>query len=474
LLDNIYLIEEVFNIMADSILIVEDDASVRESLLSVLESKDYVVESVSDGEQAVKAIEQRDYDVLLLDLQLPKISGMEVLANAKKLSPDTSIVILTAHGSIQSAVEAMKLGAEDYLEKPCDIEQLQKMLEKIFARKLFLRREKKGTERKRSFEGIIGESPPMQRIYELIETVAKSDSNILIMGETGTGKDLVARAIHNISNRRKKPFVKVDCTAIPRELLESELFGHEKGAFTGAVVKREGKFQQANGGTLFLDEVGNLPEYVQMKLLNVLQDRQVTPIGASAPIDVDIRLLAATNVDLLKEVKNGDFREDLYYRLDVVTIDLPALRDRKADIPLLIDHFLQVYNIHHHGKPNSISPEALELLMRYSWPGNVRELENVIEEVCILRDKQTIETQDLPLNILNEVIYIPKRFCRPSSRVTEVKPLQEAVEDSEESAVTKALAATKGNKKAAAKLLGISRVTLYEKIRKYGISIQRT
>jgi two-component system response regulator AtoC len=459
--------------MTDKILIVEDDVSVRESLLSLLESKDYVVESASDGEQALEAVEQRDYDVLLLDLQLPKVSGMEVLANAKKLSPDTSIVILTAHGSIQSAVEALKLGAEDYLEKPCNVEQLQKTLEKIFARKLFLRRKTKGTERRQSFENIIGQSPPMQRVYELIETVARSDSNILITGETGTGKDLVARAIHNISNRRKKSFVKVDCTAIPRELLESELFGHEKGAFTGAIAKREGKFQQADGGTLFLDEVGNLPEYVQMKLLNVLQDRQVTPIGAKAPIDIDIRLLAATNIDILKEVKEGDFREDLYYRLNVVTIDLPTLRDRKSDISLLIDYFLNVYNIHHDGKPNSISPEALELLLRYPWPGNVRELENVIEEVCVLSDKPTIETQDLPLSILSEVIYIPKKSYKSPSRLLNIKPLQETVEDSEEKAVEKALTATNGNKKAAAKLLGISRVTLYEKIRKYGISTQR-
>jgi len=266
----------------------------------------------------------------------------------------------------------------------------------------------------------------------------------------------------------------VDCTAIPRELLESELFGHEKGAFTGAITKREGKFQQADGGTLFLDEVGNLPEYVQMKLLNVLQDRQVTPIGAKAPIDIDIRLLAATNIDILKEVKEGDFREDLYYRLNVVTIDLPPLRDRKADISLLIDYFFNVYNIHHDGKPNSISPEALELLLRYPWPGNVRELENVIEEVCVLSDKQAIETQDLPLSILNEVIYIPRKSYKSPSRLLNIKPLQETVEDSEGKAVEKALTATNGNKKAAAKLLGISRVTLYEKIRKYGISTQRT
>ena len=464
--------------MADSILIVEDDANVRESLLSVLASKDYAVESVSDGEQALETIEQKDYDVLLLDLQLPRVSGMEVLTNAKNLCPDTSIVILTAYGSIENAVEAMKLGADDYLEKPCDVEQLRKTLAKIFARKLFLNVKSKKTEERQSFFGIIGQSPPMQRFYELIETVATSDSNILIMGETGTGKDLVAKAIHNLSKRRKKPFVKVDCATIPRELLESELFGHEKGAFTGATTKREGKFQQANGGTLFLDEVGNLSEYVQMKLLNVLQDRQVTPIGAKFPVDVDIRLLASTNIDLLEEVKAGNFREDLYYRLNVVTIELPPLRDRKSDIPLLAAHFLQTYNTHHNGNPNGISPEALELLMRYSWPGNVRELENVIEQICVLSDKQRIETQDLPLDILNEVVYIPAKLSKAASKASKVKPLmetvRETVEESEREAVEKALVTTSGNKKAAAKLLGISRVTLYEKIRKYGISVKRT
>lgn len=462
------------SIMADSILIVEDDVSVRESLLSVLASKDYNVESVSDGEQALKAIEEKDYDVLLLDLQLPKVDGMGVLMQAKKLSTRTSIVILTAHGSIESAVEAMKLGADDYLEKPCDVDQLQKTLAKIFARKLFLKGESKKAKERQSFEGIIGQSPPMQRVYELIETVARSDSSILIMGETGTGKDMVAKAIHNLSTRRKEPFVKVDCATIPRELLESELFGHEKGAFTGATTKREGKFQQANDGTLFLDEVANLSEYVQMRLLNVLQDRQVTPIGAKNPVDVDIRLLAATNVDLLEEVKRGNFREDLYYRLNVVNIDLPPLRDKKGDIPLLAGYFLQVYSIHHDGKPSNISPEASELLMRYSWPGNVRELENVIEQICVLSDKQKIETQDLPLDILNQVVHIPKRLYKRPAKASEVRSLQEAVEGSEERAVERALMAANGNKKAAAKLLGVSRVTLYEKIRKYGISTKRT
>ena len=307
---------------------------------------------------------------------------------------------------------------------------------------------------------------------------ARTEGCVLILGETGTGKDLVAKALHNLSNRRKKPFVKVDCATIPRELLESELFGHEKGAFTGAAIKREGKFQQANGGTLFLDEVGNLSEYVQMKLLNVLQDRQVTPIGAKIPVDVDIRLLAATNIDLLEEMKSGNFREDLYYRLNVVTIELPPLRDRKVDIPLLSAHFLKRYNTHHNGNPNSISPEALELLMRYSWPGNVRELENVIEQICVLNDKQRIETQDLPLDILNEVVYIPAQLSKAVSKSSKIKPLsemvRETVEASEREAVEKALLTTSGNKKEAAKLLGISRVTLYEKIRKYGISVKRT
>ena len=461
------------DIMTDSILIVEDDASVRESLLTILASRDYDVESVSDGEQALKAIEDRNYDVLLLDLQLPKVSGMEVLMHAKKLFSRTSIVILTAHSSVEGAVEAMKLGADDYLEKPCDVEQLQRTLTKIFARKLFLKGGGKKSKERHIFESMIGQSPPMQRVYELIETVAASDSNILIIGETGTGKDMVAKAIHNLSARRKEPLVKVDCATIPRELLESELFGHEKGAFTGATVRRVGKFQQADGGTLFLDEVANLSQYVQMKLLNVLQDRWVTPIGAEIPVEVDIRLLAATNVDLLGEVKAGNFREDLYYRLNVVTIDLPPLRDRKGDVPLLIDYFLRIYNIHHDGNPSSISPEALELLMRYSWPGNIRELENVMEQICVLSDRQKIETQDLPLDILNQVIHAPKLSYKKPTESSEVVPLQEVVEDSEQRAVERALMATSGNKKAAAKLLGISRVTLYEKIRRYGISTQR-
>jgi DNA-binding NtrC family response regulator len=459
--------------MADSILIVEDDTPVRESLLAILAPRDYHVESVSDGEQALKAIEERKYDVLLLDMQLPKVSGMEVLMQAKKLSGHTSIVILTAHSSVESAVEAMKLGADDYLEKPCDVEQLQRTLTKIFARKIFLRDRGRKTQERQSFEGMIGQSPPMQRVYELVETVAASDSSILILGETGTGKDMVAKAIHNLSIRRKEPFVKVDCATIPRELLESELFGHEKGAFTGATAKREGKFQQAHGGTLFLDEVANLSEYVQMKLLNVLQDRRVTLIGAETPVEIDIRLLAATNVYLLGEVKSGNFREDLYYRLNVVTIDLPPLRDRKGDIPLLIDYFLGIYNIHHNGNPGSISPEALELLMRYSWPGNIRELANVIEQICVLSDRQKIETQDLPLDILNQVIHIPKLSYRKPTEPSEVLPLQEVVENSEQRAVERALTATSGNKKAAAKLLGISRVTLYEKIRRYGIPLNR-
>jgi len=459
--------------MVDSILIVEDDASVRESLLAILAPRNYDVESVSDGEQALKAIEERNYDVLLLDLQLPKVRGIEVLMQAKNLSSRTSIVILTAHGSVEGAVEAMKLGADDYLEKPCDVEQLQRTLTKIFARKLFLKGGSQKTKERHSFESMIGQSPPMQRVYKLIETVAASDSNILIVGETGTGKDMAAKAIHNLSARRKEPFVKVDCATIPRELLESELFGHEKGAFTGATMKRGGKFQQADGGTLFLDEVANLSEYVQMKLLNVFQDRRVTPIGAEIPIDIDIRLLAATNVDLLGEVKAGNFREDLYYRLNVVTVDLPPLRDRKGDIPLLINYFLRIYNIHHDGKPSNISPEALELLMRYSWPGNIRELENVIEQICVLSDRQKIETQDLPLDILNQVAHVPKLSYKKPIEPSKVVPLQEVVADSEQRAVERALMATHGNKKAAAKLLGVSRVTLYEKIHRYGISTQR-
>ncbi len=441
------------------ILIVDDELIMRESLAGWLERDGHYIETAASGEEALERINAFRFDILLVDIKMEGISGLDVLKQVKESDPDVAVVMITAYGSIPSAIEAMKNGAYDYLLKPFDPNELGVLIEKIILHQeqtkenLFFRQEFK--ERTR-FESMIGQSGAMQKIFDLIQDVAPMNSTVLIEGETGTGKGLAARAIHSNSPRSEGPFVTVNCGAIPEHLMESELFGHQKGAFTDAKETKKGRLELAHGGTLFLDEIGEISMRMQIDLLRVLEDRVFYRVGGTQPIETDFRVIAATNRDLNAAIKDGLFRKDLYYRLNVISFKMPALRERKEDIPLLAEHFFSRYCQETNKHFDRISRGAIDEMMLYDWPGNVRELENAIERAVVVGKDRTILAEDLPIFPLEQTSVDSSRSMKDVEKIHIMHILDE----------------TRWNIARTAKILGINRSTLYTKIKVYGI--QRT
>ncbi len=457
----------------EKVLVVDDESKIRDHFSEFLGKEGFEVDGAENGQVAIKKINQGFYDVVLIDLNMPKVDGMTVLRHLVENEPESIGIILTGYASIRNAVEAMKAGAFDYLAKPVKMEEVLMIIRRALEFR-DLRREnyalKRQLKKKYKFQNFIGDSPAMNKVFRTIEKVADTDSTILILGESGTGKELVARAIHYHSARKDKPLIPVNCGAIPEELLESELFGHEKGAFTNAIRTRIGRFEMAHGGTIFLDEIAEMSPHLQVKLLRVLQEQEFERLGGTRTIKCDVRIIAATNKNLERAVSDGKFREDLYYRLRVIPIQLPPLRDRKSDIPLLVNHFLEQMNKAKKKKIRGMEKEVLRALEEYDWPGNVRELENVIERMVILTDGDYITMDDLP-----EKIAAGHKSMEHS--VTEIPEegvsLSQAVNEYEKQLIISALERTGWVKNRAAKLLRMNRTTLVEKIKKQGIERPR-
>ncbi|MGB9629440.1 MAG: sigma-54-dependent transcriptional regulator, partial [Thermodesulfobacteriota bacterium] len=385
------------------VLIVDDELGTRESLKMILK-KDYEVLLAKDAEEAFIKIKEHSPDVVLLDILLPDLDGLKVLEKIKQSDPEIIVIMITATKTVKTAVEAMKLGAHDYITKPFDLDELRLIISRSVSAKALKeenRRLWEEIDKNYGFGNIIGKSKGMREIYKMIRQIANSKSTVLIMGESGTGKELISRAIHYNSNRKNFPFITINCAAIPETLIESELFGHEKGAFTDAIRTKKGLFEEADGGTLFLDEIGELSLTTQAKILRFLEEKEFNRVGGSKTIKVDVRLITATNKDLTQLIKKGGFREDLYYRINVVPILLPPLRERREDIPLLIDHFIKKFNAENNKNVKGIQPEALEVMMNYEWPGNVRELENLMERVIALTTNEYIQPKELPFSLIN-------------------------------------------------------------------------
>jgi len=449
-----------------SVLVIEDKDSMREMLSKSLEAEGYEVETARDGEGGLDKAREKKYDVVLADLKLPRMSGIEVLSSLKDMDQDAAVILMTAYGTIETAVEAMKEGAFDFLTKPFDTDHLSVLIRRamenrrLVAENVLLREE---LGHHLGYAEIIGKCEKMQEVSKLIQKVAPSDTTALLLGESGTGKELFARAIHSLSNRRTGPYVAINCAAIPRELLENELFGSERGAYTGSVARKMGKFEIAQGGTIFLDEVGDLDIALQAKLLRVLQDRTFERLGGTKTITVDVRVIAASNTDLKKAVEKSEFREDLFYRLSVFPITIPPLGDRRDDIPELADYFVQKYCAEMKKPKKRISSEAMSLLDKYHWPGNVRELENTIERAIILCDGKKILPEHLAIRIPS-----PHEIrLREGAGLKEVG--QHAQAEAERALITRVLTQVRGNKRKAAQALKIDYTTLFEKIRKYAI-----
>jgi DNA-binding NtrC family response regulator len=448
--------------MTRRILIVDDEKNTREGLRWALEAQAADILLAADGEQALLALGEQPVDLVLSDLRMPRMDGMELLQHVREEHPATEFVMLTGHGTVETAVEAMKVGAFDYLMKPVNLEELNLLVRRVFeARELKQENERLRAEvnERYGFENIIGNSAAMQRVFQVVRQVAPTKASVLVQGETGTGKELVARAIHYNSPRRKRPFVAVNCGALSQSLLESELFGHEKGSFTGAHAQRAGRFEAADKGTIFLDEIGETSPEFQVKLLRILQEQEFERVGGIRPIKVDVRVVAATNRDLKKEVDAGRFREDLYYRLNVVKIDLPPLRERQDDIPLLVHHFLQQFN-REHGRNLTIAPKALQLLQNYSWPGNVRQLRTMMESISILTTGKEIQPRHLPNEVATDPD--PGQHLRLKVGMT--------MRDAERELIRATLAELGGNKARAARVLGVGRKTLYRKLEEYQLA----
>ena len=431
------------------LLIVDDEENIRLVLESVFSESGYQVETAINGLQALDTMKSFCPEILLLDKNMPYMNGLETLQRIKKQYPNVVVIMVTAYGDVASAVEAMKMGAYDYIEKPFDNDKMLLLLQRAgeyFQLQTEVLNLRSAVNKKFSFENIVGNSPTLNKVLKGVSNVCETDASVLITGESGTGKELVAKAIHFNSPRRSKPLVTVNCGAIPLQLMESELFGHEKGAFTDAKELKIGKFEQAQGGTLFLDEIGELPVDAQVKLLRVLEDKKITRLGGKKEIEVDIRLISATNNDLLERVENHTFRLDLFYRINVFVIQLPALRERSEDIPLLTNHFIRKHNELLRTKVTGCSKEALNILQTYSWPGNIRDLENAVQSALIVCKTGNILPEHLParLNFQNE--------------------------NTEKEVLLKALEQCKFNKTDTANYLGISRKTLFNKMKKYGLS----
>jgi len=447
------------------ILIVDDDASHRRMLEAVLTEEGYAVTHAADGIAAIDAVSERWYDLILMDIRMSRMDGIEALHRIKAITPDIPVIIMTAYAAVDTAVDALKSGASDYLTKPLDIDELRILVGKTLRygrleQENQLLRERLGD--RFDFANIVGHSPPMKQLFETISLVAPSEATVLISGESGTGKELIAGAIHQNSDRKDRPFIKVNCAALPEPLLESELFGHEKGAFTGAVRKKQGRFQLAHTGSIFLDEIAETAPTTQVKLLRVLQEQEFEPLGSTRSVKVDIRVIAATNRDMAREIREGRFREDLFYRLNVVEIPLPPLRDRQEDILPLAEHFLKRYAEKNRRMIKRFTPGAADLLMRYSWPGNVRELENAVERAVILCRGDAVGSDDLPDALHTEA---------GGERAAEA-PLKPglSLKEMERRMILRTLDETGGNRTRTAEILGISRRTLQNKLKEYGIN----
>ncbi len=449
------------------LLIVEDEPLLRITMSDALEKEGWTVDQAEDGVKGVALFKRYLHTLVLADLVMPRMGGMEVLKQVKAISPGTTVVIITAYGTVDKAVDAMRHGAADFITKPFSIAQLLVRINTICSTKQLEERNirlQEQLEQRFSFANIIGKSKQMQHIFELIKIVANSDASVLIQGESGTGKELVASAIHYNSPRRANPYIRVSCASLPESLIESELFGYEKGAFTGATQRRIGRFEAANGGTLFFDEIGDLPPSIQVKLLRVLQERQIERLGSQRTIDIDVRFVAASLRPLDEEVTAGRFRDDLFFRINTVTLLLPPLRKRREDIPLLAQAFLRELSKDRTCQIEGFSDDVLEAFDSYSWPGNVRELRNVVERAVLFCRGSIIELDDLPPAISRQSQAGP---C-PETTVP-VEPLHQAVQRAEIQVIRSALAATNGRRADAAALLGISRKTLWEKIKNYGL-----
>jgi two-component system response regulator HydG len=449
----------------NTVLVVDDDPAHRTMLRTLLTGWGYGIKEADDGAGAIAMVHEHAFDLILMDIRMVKVSGLQALVEIKAFNPAIPVIIMTAYSSVESAVDAMKNGAYDYLTKPLDFDELRLTMERAMEHSQLreenrLLRETLGAHF--DTQHIIGRSPAMVRLMETVAQVAPTEATVLITGESGTGKEMIAGAIHFNSPRKDGPFVKINCAAITETLLESELFGHEKGAFTGAYKKKEGRFRQAHGGTLFLDEVSEMSLAMQVKLLRVLQDREITRVGGEEVINVDVRIIAATNKDLPKEIEAGRFRDDLYYRLNVVAIAMPPLRERREDIPLLAQHFLEQFSERNRKQIKGFTPQAMDRLLRHEWPGNVRELMNAVERAVVLARTDYLDEGEFPL--------VPGED-KPEGEV----PLEEAVsldlplDEVEKTTILRMLAHTNGNKSEAARRLGITRRTLHKKLKAYGV-----
>ncbi len=450
------------NMQKTNILVVDDEKDICKALNILLTKEGYSVKEAYNGEEALDLIKKVNFDIVMTDIRMEKVDGFEVLKQTQKISPETSVIMMTAFASVGSAVEAMRAGAADYITKPFINDEIRLTIRRIIESRdlqmenLILRQEL--SQRPPAFTNIIGTSDAIQRIFSIMEKVIPSKSNILITGESGTGKGMVAEAIHESGPRKDKPFISINCGAIPENLLESELFGHKKGSFTSAVEDKKGLITMANEGTLFLDEIGELPPALQVKLLNVIQTRELTPVGDTRVISVDVRIIAATNADLMQRVKEGRFREDLFYRLNVIEIKMPPLRERKDDMQLLIKHYLNVFAKETGKNIKDIDYEAMQALLAYDWPGNIRELRNTIERAVVLADGEVITIHDLT-----------DKFRTLDIEGVSASSLRQALDHFEMEYVRRSLAENKGNKEATAAKLGIDLATLYRKLKKLKI-----
>ncbi len=451
--------------MAHKILVVDDEEIIRQSLSFVLQKEGYEVDEAENGKAAYDKILENSFDVVITDLEMPSMKGIQLVEEIQKLNIQTAVIIITAYGSLETAIAALRNGASDYILKPIEFDEILIKVKKLLEIKNLLLENKilrKEIQRTYDYENFVGKSQVMKNIFDMIETVALTESTVLITGKSGTGKELVARALHYKSNRCNKAFIPVNCGAISENLIESELFGHKRGAFTGAISDKEGYFKAADGGTLFLDEISELPLNLQVKFLRVLQEREFTPVGATSPISVNIRFIASTNRDLKQEIKNGKFREDLYYRLNVIEINLPSLKEREEDIPLLADHFLNKYRKELNKNLKGIEPEAMRALINYEWKGEVRELENVIERAVIFAKGEFITIKDLP----------------PTFRPTETLPnyfksgsLEDSVKSFERDYILRTLENNNFDKEKTAEILKVGLSTLYRKMKELDIKI---
>ena len=451
------------------ILVVDDEPLMRDFLVETLQRKNYVVESFGSGSQAIEKVKAEFYDLVITDIRMPEVTGMDVLEAVKKSSAETEVIMITAFGTVENAVEAMKIGAYDFITKPFSADEIEIVVERALERQklrdenIALRQDntqlRNQLQDKYSFSSIVGVSEVMRKIYDTIEMIAPSKANVLIQGESGTGKELVARAIHYNSPRQNNPFIKLNCAALPEGLMESEMFGHEKGAFTGAIRSTKGRFELADSGTILLDEIGEMPMSLQSKLLRVLQEREFEKVGNPSPISVDVRVIATTNRDLKEEIKLKNFREDLYYRLNVVPLYLPALRDRKDDIPLLVDHFMQTYSKENSKDIQGVNDEAMDKLMSQEWRGNVRELENHVERAVVMCRDQYLDTKHFQFE---------KDVLRTSDS-DDLEGIQPGMtlREMEKRLILSTLESERNNRTRASDILGISVRTLRNKLNEY-------